>query len=265
MNVTVVSPNVNRSEVDFAVAGSEILFGLSAIKGCGSGAAEAISTARRLDGDFTSLFNFCERIDPQACGRAAIETLIKAGAFDVLGAKRSQLMAAIDRAMQSGAAVLADRKSGQRGLFDGDGDDSATTISSVLPNLPEFPEKEKLVMEKEVLGFYLTSHPLSQHEATLRTFCSHTSKQLPSLEARSEVLVGGLLAAIKFSHTKNARPGSTFTKYAMWDLEDLDGVVRCIMWPEQFAEFGELVKSDSILAVRAAIDRRPGPRKSISL
>jgi len=74
--------------------------------------------------------------------------------------------------------VLADRKSGQRGLFDGDGDDAATTTSSVLPNLPEFPEKEKLVMEKEVLGFYLTSHPLSQHEATLRTYCSHNEQAI---------------------------------------------------------------------------------------
>ena len=116
MDVEVVPPDVNRSDVDFAVAGGKILFGLSAIKGCGSGAAEAIVAARRLDGAFTSLFDFCERVDPQACGRAAIETLMKAGAFDSLGAKRSQLMAAIDRAMQSGAAVLADRQSGQRGL-----------------------------------------------------------------------------------------------------------------------------------------------------
>jgi DNA polymerase III subunit alpha len=258
MEVKVVPPDVNRSEVDFAVAGDEILFGLSAIKGCGSGAAEAISAARRQDGAFTSLFNFCERVDPQACGRAAIETLVKAGAFDALGAKRSQLMAAIDRAMQSGAAVLADRKSGQRGLFDGGDDDAATTTNAALPNLPEFEEKEKLAMEKEVLGFYLSSHPLAQHEATLRTFCTHTSTQLPSLEARAEVLVGGMLAALKFSNTKNPRPGSTHTKYAMWDLEDLDGIVRCILWPEQFAEFGQLVKADAILAVRATIDRRPG-------
>ncbi len=257
MGVKVVPPNVNRSEADFAVNNGEILFGLSAIKGCGSGAAEAISAARRTDGPFTSLFNFCERVDPQACGRAAIETLIKAGAFDVLGANRAQLMAAIDRAMQSGAAVLADRKSGQRGLFAAD-DDTATTANVALPNVPEYPEKEKLAMEKEVLGFYLTSHPLSQHEATLRTFCSHTSAQLANLEARSEVMLGGMLAAIKFSHTKNPRPGSTHTKYAMWDLEDLDGIVRCIMWPEQFAEFGEMVKADAILAVRASIDRRPG-------
>jgi DNA polymerase-3 subunit alpha len=117
-------------------------------------------------------------------------------------------------------------------------------------------------MEKEVLGFYLTSHPLSQHEATLRTYCSHTSTQLGGLEHRSEIMVGGMLAAIKFSHTKNPRPGSTHTKYAMWDLEDLDGIVRCIMWPEQFAEFGELVKADAILAIRAAIDRRPGAEET---
>jgi DNA polymerase-3 subunit alpha len=257
MNVTVVPPNINRSEVDFVVEGTEILFGLSAIKGCGSGAAEAISAARRLDGPFTSLFNFCERVDPQACGRAAIETLIKAGAFDVLGANRAQMTAAIDRAMQSGAAVLADRKSGQRGLY-GDEEDAGPAANQSLPNCPEYQEKEKLSMEKEVLGFYLSSHPLAQHEGTLRTFCSHMSSQLTTLEHRSEVLIGGLLAAIKFSHTKNPRPGSTHTKYAMWDLEDLEGIVRCIMWPEQFAEFGEMVKPDAIVAVKGAIDRRPG-------
>lgn len=244
--------------IDFAVADAEILFGLSAIKGCGSGAAEAIVAARRQDGPFTSLFNFCERVDPQACGRATIETLVKAGAFDSLGAKRAQLMAAIDRAMQSGAAVLADRKSGQKGLFDGDGEESAASTNGALPNIPEIAEKEKLAMEKEVLGFYLTSHPLAQHEATLRTFCTHTSSQLANLDARTEVLVGGMLAALKFSHTKNPRPGSTHTKYAMWDLEDLDGIVRCIIWPEQFAEFSQFVKADAILALRATVDRRPG-------
>jgi DNA polymerase-3 subunit alpha len=257
MGVEVVPPDVNRSDVDFAVSEGKILFGLSAIKGCGSGAAESIAAARRLGGPFASLFDFCERVDPQACSRAPIETLIKAGAFDSLKAKRSQLMAAIDRAMQCGAAVLADRRSGQRGLFDGDGDESATTNSS-LPNLPEFGEKEMLAMEKEVLGFYLTSHPLAPQEQTLRAFCTHNTTQLPSLEARTEVLVGGMLAALKFSHTKNPRPGSTHTKYAMWDLEDLDGIVRCIIWPEQFAEFGNMVKADAILAVRGSIDRRPG-------
>jgi DNA polymerase-3 subunit alpha len=191
------------------------------------------------------------------CGRAVIETLVKAGAMDSFEARRSQLMAAIDRAMQCGAAVLADRRSGQRGLFMDDEEEPAAAAKSTLPDLPEFGEKERLAMEKEVLGFYLTSHPLAEHESVLRTYCTHTSSQLAKLDARAEVLMGGMLAAIKYSHTKNPRPGSTHTKYALWDLEDFDGIVRCILWPEQFAEFGEMVKADAILAMRATVDRRP--------
>ena len=258
MGVHVVPPDVNQSEVDFAVAEGTILFGLSAIKGCGSGAAEAIVAARHQGGPFASLFDFCERVDPQACGRATIETLVKAGALDSLGARRAQLMSAIDRAMQCGAAVLADRRSGQRGLFEADGDETAIPSNGALPDLPELGEKERLAMEKEVLGFYLTSHPLAEHEATLRTYCTHSTSHLANLEPRAEVLVGGMLASVKFSHTKNPRPGSTHTKYAMWDLEDFDGLVRCILWPELFAEFGQLVEADAILAMRATIDRRPG-------
>jgi DNA polymerase-3 subunit alpha len=258
MGVEVVPPDVNSSDTDFAVVAGRIPFGLSAIKACGSGAADAIVAARKLDGPFRSLFDFCERVDPQSCNRATIEALIKAGAFDSLGAKRAQLAAVIDRALQSGAAAAADRKSGQRGLFGDDEDEAASAASTALPNIPETPEKERLAMEKEVLGFYLSSHPLAEHEALLRTYSSHTTVQLAKLEHRTEVLVGGMLAAIKFSHTKNPRPGSTNTKYAMWDLEDLDGIMRCIMWPEQFAEFGEMVQADAIVAIKGAVDRRPG-------
>jgi len=258
MGVEVVPPDVNSSDADFAVVAGRIPFGLSAVKACGSGAADAIVAARKLGGPFRSLFEFCERVDPQPCNRATIEALVKAGAFDSLGAKRAQLITVIDRAMQSGAAAAADRRSGQRGLFGGDEEETTSAAATALPNLPEFPEKERLAMEKEVLGFYLTSHPLAEHEAMLRTYCSHTTAQLAKLDHRTEVLVGGMLSAIKFSNTKNPRPGSTNTKYAMWDLEDLDGIMRCILWPEQFAEFGQLVETDAILAMKGMVDRRPG-------
>ncbi len=258
MNIEVVPPNVNRSFVDFAVRDNRILFGLSAIKACGGGASEAIVEARRANGEFRDLFDFCERVDPQSCNRATIETLIKAGAFDGLKGKRAQLMAVVDKAMQSGASKLADRRSGQKGLFDDAVDASHTATTASLPMIAEYNEKEKLVMEKEVLGFYLSSHPLAEFESILRTFCSHTSRQLGGLEHRSDVIMGGMLAAIKFSHTKHPRAGSTHTKYAMWDLEDLDGVTRCILWPEQFAEFGQFVEADAIVGIRGAIDRRPG-------
>ncbi|MEX2169937.1 MAG: DNA polymerase III subunit alpha [Pirellulales bacterium] len=258
MGITVVPPDVNRSHVDFAVREGQILFGLSAIKGCGGGAADAIVAARESGGPFKNLFDLCERVDPQACGRATVETLIKAGAFDSLASNRAALLSVLDRAMQSGAAILADRRSGQKGLFDDSDDTETAAVATELPNMPDFSEKERLALEKEVLGFYLSSHPLAEFEQTLRTFCTHSSQQLGNVEHRTEVVVGGMLAAIKFSHTKNPRPGTTNTKYAMWDLEDLDGIVRCILWPEQFAQFGHLVQSDAIVGLRAVIDRRPG-------
>ncbi|QDU91365.1 DNA polymerase III subunit alpha [Pirellulimonas nuda] len=257
MEIEVVPPDVNRSMSHFAVRDGKILFGLSAIKACGGGAADAIVKERAENGPFADLFNFCERVDPQCCNRATIETLVKAGAFDAFGAKRSQLMAVVERALQSGAARLADRKSGQKGLFD-EAEEQAEEAAVPLPNIPELEEKERLIQEKEVLGFYLSSHPLEEFEAMLRTYCTHSSTSLGKLEHRTEVLLGGMLAAIKVTHTKNPRPGSTHTKYAMWDLEDLDGIVRCILWPEQFAEFGHLVQADAILGMRAAVDRRPG-------
>ncbi|TWT47469.1 DNA polymerase III subunit alpha [Botrimarina hoheduenensis] len=275
MGVRVEPPNVNHSDVAFAVIADDsvaddtvaegtaqkkydrkILFGLSAIKACGGGAAEAIAAARRQDGPFKDLYDFCERVDPSVCNRATIETLIKAGAMDGFGANRASLMAGIDKAMQSGAAVLADRRSGQKGLF-GDEDDAAGSAPAPLPDVPEIEEKELLILEKEVLGFYLTSHPLAEHEKTLRTFCSHTSTTCGELEHRTEVVMGGMLAAIKISHTKNPKPGAP-SKYAMWDLEDMDGIMRCILWPEQFAQFGSFVVGDAVVGVRGAIDRRPG-------
>jgi DNA polymerase-3 subunit alpha len=165
----------------------------------------------------------------------------------------------LERALQAGAAAAADRRSGQKGLFDDVEEETAVAAAAAaLPDVPPWSEKEQLAAEKEVLGYYLSSHPLAEFEGTLRTFCTHSSKSIGDLAHRDEVLMGGMLAAIKFSHTKNPRPGSVHTKYAMWDLEDLDGITRCILWPEQFAEYGQFVEADAILAIRGKVDRRPG-------
>ncbi|MCA9258303.1 MAG: hypothetical protein KDA61_03835, partial [Planctomycetales bacterium] len=182
----------------------------------------------------------------------------KAGAFDSLGGHRAQYAAALDRALQAGAAAAADRKSGQKGLFDEIEETAEVAATLDLPDVPALAEKQQLAEEKEVLGYYLSSHPLAEFESLLRTFCTHSSKSIVNLQHRDEVLMGGMLAAIKFSHTKNPRPGSVHTKYAMWDLEDLDGITRCILWPEQFAECGSHVEADAIIAVKGKVDRRPG-------
>ena len=268
MEIDVVPPDVNSSYPLFAVSQSDdgrkqVHFALSAVKGCGGGAAEAIVKQRAADGPFVSLFDFCERVDPKAVNRGAIESLVKAGAFDSLGVHRSQLFGVIDRAIQSGTATLADRRRGQASLFDELPDDAGDFNAAVnLPDIPEWDERQRLTSEKEVLGYYLTSHPLAEYEQQLLSCCTHTTAAIPGVEHRGQVTIGGLLSSIKFSQTKNPRPGQTHTRYVMFDLEDVKGLIRCILWPEQFARFGELVKPDGILVVRGSVDRRPGSEET---
>lgn len=263
MGIEIVPPDVNQSDADFSVQEGRIHFGLAAIKGCGGSASEAIASERKRRGKFRDVFDLCERIDPQQCGRGALETLIKAGAMDAFQATRKQLTNVLDRALQAGAAVLADRRSGQKNLFGGLGDDDEKKTAPVtLPDCGEFDERERLLMEKEVLGFYLTSHPLSEYATMLAEYCSHTTDKVPDLPDRMEVFLGGMLSSIKITNTKNSRPGAP-TRYAMFDLEDMAGAIRCILWPDDFVNFGELVQPDAILVARGSIDRRGGEEANL--
>jgi DNA polymerase-3 subunit alpha len=262
MNITVVPPSVNTSDVDFAVDDGQIFFGLSAMKGCGGSAAEAVVNARNKGGHFKDIFDFCERIDQSLCSRAAMETLIKAGAMDCFQARRAQLFAVLDRALQSGASLAADRKSGQKNLFGAFAEEEKQVAKVVLPDLPEWPEREKLQYEKEVLGYYLSSHPLAEYERTLKRYCSHTTKGFSGVADRAEVILGGMITNIKLAHTKNGKPGAP-TKYANFDFEDFDGMVRCIMWPDGFATMGHLVTHENIVVLRGVLDRRGGEEANV--
>jgi DNA polymerase-3 subunit alpha len=262
MDIEVVSPDVNCSDADFTVNDGKIFVGLSAIKGCGQAAMRALVATRRGSGPFRDIFDLCERVDPSDLNRSTIETLIKAGALDSLRATRAANMSVVERAMQSAAAVHADRKSGQKGLFDALEPEEAVKRGATVPDVPEWPEREKLSYEKEVLGYYLTSHPLAEHEAALATYCSHKTSDIAGLPHRSDVILGGMLSSLKFSQTKNPRSGSTNTRYVMFDLEDTAGAIRCILWPEEFAVHGELAKADATLVVRGVVDRRPGSEEA---
>ncbi|HIA18191.1 MAG TPA: DNA polymerase III subunit alpha [Planctomycetaceae bacterium] len=257
MGIEVVPPHVNTSGTEFTVENGKIYFALSAIKGCGGTAADAIVHNRVQDGPYRDLFDFCERVEPTTCGRAAIETLIKAGTFDDLGANRQQLAQIIERALQAGSAALSDRRSGQKNLFEQFNDDTNQEDELPLPNVPEFEERERLIMEKEVLGFYLSSHPLAEHRDLLASYSSHTTTRLSKLSDRTEVVIGGMISSITLAHTKNGRPGSP-TKYANFDIEDVEGTVRCIMWPDSLQRFEPLLEPDSILLARGSVDRRGG-------
>ena len=225
MGIEVAPPDVNRSDVEFAVGEGKIFYALSAIKGCGGAASAAIVKARKAGGPYRSIFDFCQRLDPGQVNRTAIESLVKAGAFDSLGGRRSQWFAVIDRALQAGAAAAADRRSGQKGLFDDDEEETVETAVKDLPDLPEWEQKDRLAKEKEVLGFYLSSHPLAEHAKKLQAYCSHTTVEAAALKHRAEVMIGGMIASIKHSHTKNPKPGDP-SRYAMFDLEDTEGIMR---------------------------------------
>ncbi|MCD0459831.1 DNA polymerase III subunit alpha [Roseiconus lacunae] len=257
MGIDVLPPCVNRSDADFSVADGNIHFALSAIKSCGGSTAIAVEQERKNNGPYKDIFDFCERVDLQACNKSAIETLIKAGAMDCFEAKRSQLFAVIEKAIQAGIAVQADKKSGQASLFGAFEDEEAATVKPTLPETEEWPDREKLSNEKEVLGYYLESHPLAEFEPRLATFRTHQTDGLAEIQDRGEVILGGMISSIKIAHTKNPKPGQP-SKYANFDLEDMQGAIRCILWPRNFADHGEKVQPDAVVLAKGKIDRRGG-------
>ncbi|MFK8114563.1 MAG: DNA polymerase III subunit alpha [Rubripirellula sp.] len=260
MEIEVIAPDVNASAADFSVLDGKIPFALSAIKGCGGATSITIEEERKKNGPYKDIFDFCERVDTSACNKSAIETLIKAGAMDSFGAHRSQLSAVIERAVQAGASAQADKKSGQTSLF-GAFDEEETTetgaVATPLPEMEEWPEREKLISEKEVLGFYLDSHPLAEFENKLATFRTHTTDRLADIKDRGEVILGGMISSIKLAHTKNPKPGQP-SKYANFDLEDMQGSIRCIVWPKSFVDCGEKVEADAVVLAKGKVDRRGG-------
>lgn len=258
MGIDVVAPSVNTSDVHFKVdEQNEVHFAMSAIKGCGASAAQAIVDERTENGPFKDIFDFCERVESSKCSRSSVESLIKAGAMDCFGGHRAQLMAMLDRAIQAGASAQADKKSGQMSLF-GTPEPAADAAPEAveMPDVPEWAERESLVFEKEVLGYYLTSHPLAEYQDRLKQFCSHKTSELEGSKHRDKVSMGGMIAALRLAHTKNQKSPSDPTKYAMFDLEDVDGAIRTIAWPSTFANIGEHVKPDAVVVVQGKLDYR---------
>jgi DNA polymerase-3 subunit alpha len=255
LGTEVLSPDVNTGEVEFSVADGKIVFGLTAIKGVGRGAAEDIVRARRDKGPFKDLFDFCERIDHRVVSRAAIEKLIKAGAFDCFGARRAQLMHVLPRALQSASELQQDRRHGQLNLFETmtAGPTGPSMEMESLPDIPEWPAPEKLKYEKEALDFYISSHPLTQHEEVLRRFSSHSISQLIEMSGGQEVLVGGMLTQLQYRNTKNSRNGNT--RYLLGRLEDFTSAAKCVMWPDDLVRMKDEVQEDRICFVEASVDR----------
>jgi DNA polymerase-3 subunit alpha len=197
MGIEVAPPDVNASAADFSVANGKILFGLAAVKGCGQQASEAIAEERTKRGVFRDLHDFCGRLDSSVVNKTAIENLAKAGALDSLGGHRGSLLAGIEKAMAAGAAQLADRKSGQKNLFAAfDEPQAAAVVPAGLPDVPPLSDLEMRSNEKEVLGYYIHSHPLAEFQGLIEAICTHGTGDLGTTKAKDTVVIGGLVVAM---------------------------------------------------------------------
>ena len=210
--------------------------------------------ARNEGGQFHDLFDFCERVDLHVVPRAAVEKMIKAGAFDAFG-RRAALMQVLPRAAQAADEKQQDRKRGQRSFFDAT-DDSTGEVALApepLPDTPEWPETERLKYEKEALDFYMSSHPLAQYDADLRRYISHSAEQARKIDDGVEVRIGGMMTQVRYSTSKKSSK-----RYVRCKIEDFTGLAECVMWPSDFERFAEMFEDDRIVLAQAKIERGEG-------
>jgi len=220
-----------------------IRFGLAAIKGIGEGAVQSILKARNETGNFPSLSEMCERVDGRSLSRKVLEALIKSGACDGLGQNRATHFAQIEHALACAASIIADRQSGQSSLFGALEDRSSRMPETVAP-LPEWSEHEILAHEKELLGFYVTGHPLTPFVPILEKYCLNNTASLAQLQNRSLTRIGGLIAAVQNGISKkNGKP------YSMVTLEDLEGSVQILCMNENYDKYRELLVQGNALLV----------------
>ena len=262
MDIEVMPPDINESGVDFTPLYKDtdsnkkgvIRFGLAAVKGVGEKAVEQIIAAREKISRFQSLFHFCENVDLRAANKQVLEALIKAGAFDKLGGNRAQMMAALEKAMQIGAQLQADRQNGQMNFFGQISDSDYSQDHKSLPNVPPWPEPQMLVYEKQVLGFYVTSNPLSHYAETINLYSTLNTSQLAEANQDKTIVIGGMITKIRYNITKTGRNAGS--KMAVFILEDLQGSVEVVMFPDMLNRFGNLLVSDTVVFVRGKLDYR---------
>ncbi len=261
LNLPVRGPDINRSERHFTVEGRTIFFGLEAIKGLGSSVVDAILEARKTGGPMHDLGEFCSRVDLRAVNRRAIEALIKAGAFDSTGRPRAQLLAVVDQALSQGQSNQSNKDRGQGTLLDFCASQGGEFTKEDLeyPDVKEFPEREVLNFEKEALGFYLSGHPLHEHQILLDQVADAKVPNVLSLPADSSFRLAGLIKTVRKRKIK-----STGRDMAIVELEDLMGTTEFPIFSEMLELISEYLIEDEIVVLGGRVTRR-GDEKRIDV
>ncbi len=249
MGIQVLPPDVNESHKDFTVVKNSIRFGLAAVKNVGQSAIEAILKAREKQERFSSLHEFCQKVDQRTVNKRVIESLVKCGAFDSTGAKRWELMSDLPGAMESAQRIQKDREYGQKGLFGFDEIYESTHKSgNGKTNVNPWEENETLAYEKETLGFYITGHPLANQKRQLDRFTNCNSQNISEMNNGRQINIGGIIIKVRTQMTKKGKIMAYIT------LEDLAGFVEIIVFPDIYKATEPVLKTDNSILVKGHID-----------
>ncbi|MBD7950234.1 MULTISPECIES: DNA polymerase III subunit alpha [Oerskovia] len=254
MGITVLPPDVNSSSANFTAVGKDIRFGLTAVRNVGANVVDAIVATREDKGTFASFTDFLDKVPAVVCNKRTIESLIKAGAFDSLDHARRALLVVHEQAVDSVISVKREEAKGQFDLFaDLGGEDPAMSFSVDVPDIPDWDKKQRLAFEREMLGLYVSDHPLSGLEHVLTRAADTSIAALMADEARpdgSTVVIAGLITSLQRKMSKNGNPWAAVT------IEDLEGGVEVMFFGETYLAYSTILAEDQVVVLRGRVRRR---------
>jgi DNA polymerase III subunit alpha len=261
MGIAVEAPDINVSDATFTPHGPAIRFGLAAVKNVGHNAIESIVAGRQKLGRYENIFQFCENVDLRMLNKRVLESLIKSGAMDSLGS-RSQLMAVIDKAIERAQKTQRDAECGQHGLFGVFQQEDANDHNDKLPNLPDWDEHTRLAAEKEILGFFITGHPLEKYKDKLEDFRALTTEDICALKnstGKDEIFAGGVICNLRVLKSKKGE------YYAQANLEDMLGSVEMLVFPEAFRRLQDKVKLEVPVLIKGGVRIEEGANPKLTV
>jgi DNA polymerase-3 subunit alpha len=262
MGIAVEPPDVNVSDADFTPHGNAIRFGLAAVKNVGHNAIESIIAGRKEQGRYQSIYQFCEKVDLRLLNKRVLESLVKSGAMDSLG-RRAQLMAVLDKAIEQALKTQRDAESGQHGLFGVFQQEEAHANNDKLPETPDWDEHTRLAAEKEILGFFITGHPLEKYKEKLQELQALTTAEIAAVKSSTgkdeSITTAGIITNIRVLKSKKG------DFYAQGGLEDMEGSVEMIVFPEAYRKLQEKVKLEVPVLVRGGLRIEEGVNPKLTV
>ncbi|SJZ32197.1 DNA polymerase III subunit alpha [Selenihalanaerobacter shriftii] len=249
IEIEVLPPDVNESDVRFTVVDGKIRFGLEAVKNVGEKAIEEIIKAREELGYFESIIDFYEKVSLGKVNQRVIESLVKAGAFDSFDAYRSQLLTVLDDLYEQFRRIQKEKDNGQQSFTDFLGEDEFIAKRFELPEKPEYSQDELLAMEKEYLGLYISGHPIDRYQGLLQKYEPLSTLDIKEVDDREEVIVAGTISDLNQIVTKNGN------RMAFVELEDRLGQVEVVVFPKKYNQFQELLSLNEFLLVKGRLDK----------